>query len=73
MAHLEFIYTSSRACHIVSPCIFLDNPVERPPGDAQGIDPSLNFRIIFESRRMVRFGPGIDDQRAGASPVLALA
>ena len=49
-----------------------ENPVQRPPRRGQGVDPSLDLGVVHQRRGVVRLDPGVDHQRAPASPVLLI-
>ena len=46
------------------------DPVQRTAGRGQFVDPALDLGIIDQRRSVVRLDPRVDDQRAGAAPVL---
>src|SRR5207302_288649 len=61
------------ACHPPWPralSFHSDNPMQRPAPRREGSDALGYSRILFQRRRVVRLDPGVDDQRAGAAPVL---
>lgn len=46
------------------------DPVQRLARCGDGVNPTLDLRVVHEWRRMVRLDPGVDDERARASPML---